>query len=86
MTRTYKTSDTGIAAYLIATGARFAYDFEVECGRVVFEIAEVSDAQLAAYMGGEHNVNAGEFIKHQRRLIRISKDTMTAHKEAENNG
>jgi len=86
MTKTYKTSDTGIAAYLIATGAKFAYEFAIECGRVQFEITGVSNAQLAAYMDGEHNVNAGEFIKHQRRLIRISKDTMKAHKEAENNG
>ncbi|GAG92311.1 unnamed protein product [marine sediment metagenome] len=84
--KTFKTSDVGVAAYLIATGAKFAYEFAVECERVVFEIANVSDAQLAAYMDGGHNVNAGAFIKHQRQLIRISKDTMRAHKEAKNNG
>jgi hypothetical protein len=75
-TREMKTTDTDMAAFLLATGATFGIgEFELVGHRVAFLLRDVSDAQLGEFKSDTKNVNLNRFLKWKRILVDIAKHT-----------
>jgi len=69
---TFTTSDTNLAAYLIACGHVLQLTDDSDPGRVVFELSPVPEAQrLADFADGTATVKVGDFLRWQRHLKRL---------------